>query len=60
MRYIWRKANGEFSRPPSMEKMGVVKICPLTSCRQILIKTAGVFPVTCPRCGAEVTPKDAA
>jgi len=52
MRVKWRKDDGRFSRPPSLEKLGLVEVCSEKTCRQILVKgTDGKFPEFCPRCG---------
>jgi len=50
-RMFFRRNNGRFSRPASMEQSGDVKICPDKTCGKIAVKTAGKFPDICPRCG---------
>lgn len=55
MRNKWRKSNEKFSRPPSMETVELVKICPVKLCGQFLVRTDGQFPTVCPRCGADAT-----
>lgn len=55
MRLKWRKYNGRFSRPPSLEATGVVRVC--GGCGQILVSAldySSGFPKRtfpdCPNC----------